>query len=54
LDEQAKVQWQAQTANLHDLHLLPNGNVLFQTDWTRIVEVNPATSQTLWQYARCD
>ena len=50
LDEDGKVEWQSKTNDLHDLHLLPNGNVLFQTSWTQIVEVNPATNETVWQY----
>lgn len=50
LDEQGKVQWQGRTSNLHDLHLLANGNVLFQTSWTEIVEVNPSSGQTVWSY----
>jgi outer membrane protein assembly factor BamB len=50
LDERGTVEWQSKTGNLHDLHLLPNGNVLFQTGWTEIVEVNPKSNETVWSY----
>ncbi len=50
LDESGKVEWQYKTNDLHDLHLLDNGNILFQTNWTEIVEVDPRSGQTVWQY----
>lgn len=50
LDETGKVEWQFKTNDLHDLHLLDNGNILFQTNWTEIVEVDPRSGQTVWQY----
>jgi outer membrane protein assembly factor BamB len=50
LDEQGNVEWQSKTNNLHDLHMLPNGNILFQTNWTEIVELNPSSNETVWRY----
>ncbi len=35
---------------MHDFHVLPNGNLLLQTSWTRIVELNPKTKKVVWQY----
>jgi outer membrane protein assembly factor BamB len=48
--EDGQIQWQSTTKGLHDLHLLENGNVLFQTSWTEIVEVDPKTNTTVWKY----
>ena len=43
-------QWEYKIAGLHDLHLLDNGNVLFQTTMTRLVEVDPKTNKVVWEY----
>ncbi len=45
-----KIEWEHKIGDLHDLHLLPNGNVLFQTSWTRLLEVDPRTDKVVWQY----
>jgi hypothetical protein len=45
-----KTEWEYKIGPIHDLHLLPNGNVLFQTSWTRIVEVDPKTDKVVWEY----
>jgi outer membrane protein assembly factor BamB len=47
---EGKVEWETPIRNIHDLHVLPDGNILFQTDWTTVVEMNPATNQVVWQY----
>ncbi|MFG0305662.1 MAG: c-type cytochrome domain-containing protein [Phycisphaerales bacterium JB040] len=42
--------WEHPVEDLHDLHVLENGNVLFQTSWTELVEVDPGTGETVWRY----
>lgn len=47
--------WEAETKGLHDLQWLGDtggghGRVLFQKDWTNVVEVNTATGEELWSY----
>jgi outer membrane protein assembly factor BamB len=44
------IEWQHKISDLHDLHYLPSGNVLFQTSWTRIVEMDPRTDKVVWEY----
>ena len=44
-----KVEWQHRINDIHDLHVLPDGNILFQTSWTKLVEVTPE-GKTVWQY----
>ncbi len=34
---------------IHDAWVLPNGHILFQQGWTKIVEVTP-DKQTVWEY----
>jgi outer membrane protein assembly factor BamB len=50
IDESGRSAWEYKIGPLHDLHVLPNGNVLFQTSWTRIVEVEPKTNKVVWEY----
>jgi outer membrane protein assembly factor BamB len=45
-----KVEWEYKIGDLHDLHYLPNGNVLFQTNFRQLVEVDPKTNKIVWQY----
>jgi outer membrane protein assembly factor BamB len=45
-----KIEWEYKIADLHDLHVLPDGNILFQTSWTRIVEADPRTDKLVWEY----
>jgi outer membrane protein assembly factor BamB len=44
------VEWQYKIGDLHDLHYLPTGNVLFQTSFQKIIEVDPKSNQVVWQY----
>ena len=50
IDEKQATQWEYRIGPLHDLQMLANGNLLFQTNWTRLVEVNPKTDQVVWEY----
>jgi PQQ-like domain len=44
-----QVVWQYPIRDIHDVAVLPNGNVLFQTDWTTIIEVTPE-KKVVWSY----
>jgi len=44
-----KVVWDAKLDNIHDLQYLDNGNLLFQTSWTKLVEMTPDKKVT-WSY----
>ena len=48
--EDGKTKWERRIGPLHDLHVLPNGNVLFQDSWTHVLEVNPKTDKVVWEY----
>ena len=51
LDESGKVHWEHKIDNIHDLHMLPSGNVLFQTSMTRLLEVDPKQdNKVVWEY----
>lgn len=50
IDETGKTEWEHKIGPLHDLQVLPGGNVLLQTSWTEVAEINPANDEVLWQY----
>ncbi len=50
IDEQGKTEWEKKIGPLHDLHMLASGNVLMQTNWTELVEVEPLSGKIVWQY----
>jgi outer membrane protein assembly factor BamB len=45
-----KTEWEYKIGPLHDLHVLPDGHVLFQDSWTHLLEVDPKTNKIVWQY----
>ena len=50
IDAAGKTEWEYKIGPLHDLHVLANGHVLFQTNWTHLVEVDPKTNKVVWEY----
>jgi hypothetical protein len=45
-----KTEWEfANKHDVHDLHLLPNGNLLTHTSHTTVVEISPA-KEIVWKY----
>jgi hypothetical protein len=49
VNEAGKVEWEHPIRQSHDLHLLPTGNILFQTSWREIVEMTP-DKKIVWKY----
>jgi outer membrane protein assembly factor BamB len=45
-----KIERETKIRDIHDLHVLPNGHLLYQSTWTQLVEMNPATGEIAWQY----
>ena len=50
VDGRGDVEWEHPIDDIHDLHYLPDGHVLFQTSMTHLLEVDPATNKTIWEY----
>jgi len=44
-----RVEWKLPCRQIHDLHLLPDGHLLYQDGWTRIVELG-ANREPVWEY----
>ncbi|MFN6202339.1 MAG: aryl-sulfate sulfotransferase [Acidobacteriota bacterium] len=52
VDEQGRVEWEIPNPDareVHDIQMLENGNILFQTSYTRIVEVS-RDRQVVWSH----
>ena len=49
VDANTNLLWEYPTRAIHDLHLLDNGNLLFQTSWTRVVEMT-LKKEIVWSY----
>jgi hypothetical protein len=43
------VEWEYQVGAIHDAWVLPNGNILTQQGWTRVVEVD-RQKKVVWEY----
>jgi hypothetical protein len=43
------LEWETKVGAIHDAWVLPNGNILFQQGWTKIVEMTPE-KKTVWSY----
>ncbi|MFK7735659.1 MAG: PQQ-binding-like beta-propeller repeat protein [Pirellulaceae bacterium] len=50
IDEDGKTRWEQKIGPLHDLHVLQNGNLLFQINWTTVVEVDPRSDKEVFRY----
>jgi hypothetical protein len=49
VNEKGELEWEYPIRDIHDLWVLPNGNFLFQPNWTEIIEVTPG-KQVVWRY----
>ncbi len=51
INEKGEVEWEVanKAPEVHDIQMLPNGNVLFQTSYTTVVEMNH-DKQVVWQH----
>ena len=54
VSDDGKVIWQRTIRDLHDLHLLPNGNILMQDSFTHLIELTPGSmpegDKIVWEY----
>lgn len=50
IEADGTIAWRYKIGPLHDLHVLPNGNILFQKNWTHLLEIDPKTDKVVWEY----
>jgi hypothetical protein len=49
VDAGGNIEWETSIRDIHDMHVLPNGNILCQLGWTRVVEISP-DKEIVWSY----
>lgn len=45
-----KLEWEMKWGGIHDLHVLPNGNIMVQQGAAKVVEIDPKLKQIVWSY----
>jgi hypothetical protein len=48
---EGKIEWEYKVGPIHGAHILENGNLLFQVNWSRVVEVTfDEKKEIVWEY----
>ena len=50
VDEDGKIEWEMKWGGIHDIHVLPSGNIMVQERNRKIVEIDPKTRKVVWSY----
>ena len=50
VEPDGSISWQMPWGGIHDIHWLPNGNILTRQGSATVVEIDPETKQVVWQY----
>lgn len=50
VDKDGKVEWEMRWGGIHDLHVLPSGNIMVQQGAAKVAEIDPKTKQVVWSY----
>jgi outer membrane protein assembly factor BamB len=50
VDAAGKVEWDMPWGGIHDLHVLPNGNIMVQQGASKVVEIDRKTRKVVWSY----
>lgn len=45
-----KIEWEMKWGGVHDLHVLPSGNIMVQQGASKVAEIDPKTKQVIWSY----
>jgi outer membrane protein assembly factor BamB len=45
-----KIEWHVPWGGIHDVHVLPNGNIMVQQGPAKVVEIDRATQEIVWTY----
>ena len=50
VDGNGQVEWDIAWGGIHDLHVLPSGNIMVQQGAARVVEIDVRTKKVVWSY----
>lgn len=45
-----KVEWEMKWGGIHDIHVLPSGNIIVQQGASKVVEIDARSKQVVWTY----
>ncbi len=44
------IEWEMPWGGIHDIHRLPNGNIMVQEKMRQVVEIDPESKKVVWRY----
>lgn len=50
IDSKGEITWEMPWGGIHDVHVLPSGNIMVQEKMRKIVEIDPKTKKVVWSY----
>jgi outer membrane protein assembly factor BamB len=50
VEPNGSVSWEMPFGSVHDLHVLPSGNILTVQDYRQVVEIDRTTKKVVWSY----
>jgi len=50
VDSTGRVEWEMPWGGIHDVHVLPSGNIMLQERNRRVVEIDVKTKKVVWSY----
>lgn len=50
LGHHGEIEWEMPWGGIHDIHRLPDGQILVQENMTRVVAIDPAQKKVVWSY----
>ena len=45
-----KMEWEMKRGGIHDIHVLPGGNIMVQQGASKVVEIDVTSKQVVWTY----
>ncbi len=50
VDAAGKVEWEMPWGDIHDIHVLPSGNIVVQEGWQKVAEIDPKEKKVVWRF----
>ena len=50
VDAEGQVEWEMKWGGIHDIHVLPGGNIMVQHRNRKVVEIDQKTKKVVWSY----
>ena len=50
VDQVGKIEWEMKWGGIHDIHVLPSGNIMVQQGASKVAEIDAKTKQVVWSY----